>query len=156
MIRFIFIALAVLLLLFGGMVGLIYFRVVPDFTGVIIPAVTQVKDTIVAQLPGADDPQYMDAPPVTVAVVVDGRVVGNLYLAFRYVMATDKVELIERRSAQLRSVYLLGMQRLINAQMTQRRTPDVLAIKKNLKELTEKIVGPGVIKDVLIQELYLR
>lgn len=157
MIRIIIIVVAFLVLLLGGAVGLVYKKIIPDPTGgMIVPTVKTVTETIAKELPGANDPVYMDIPPVTIPVYEEGRVKYNVYIAFRLEMERDKNDIVDTHQLQLRDVYLRGLTRLIGVEMTQRRTPDVAAIKNYLKELTLKIVGPGIFKDVLIVQLYMR
>jgi len=156
MMKVIIIIVAALVLALAAAVGLMFMKIIPDPTGLLVPTVKTVKETVALVLPPSIDPDYMDIQPVTIPIYADGHVKSNVYIAFRLEMMPDKHDVVDGRQTQLRDVYLRGLTRLIGEEMTVRRTPDVLAIKNFLKEVTAKVVGPDVFKDVLIVQLYMR
>lgn len=158
MIRLIMIIVVLLIVLLLTVGGLIYFKVVPDFTGMILPPTKTVASaaSAVPAEPVVVDPELYDITPVTVPVIRDGQLTGSVYVAFRLEMVPGKQKVVDDHLQQLHDVYIRALYRELAAEFNERETPNIPAIKAYLKELTEKVVGPGVIKDVIIQSAFVR
>jgi len=71
-------------------------------------------------------------------------------------LVPGKRKVIDDYSQKLRDVYIRVLFRDLGGQLSTRETPDVQAIKHSLLEITRKVVGPDVVKDVIIRSIFVR
>jgi len=158
MIRLLVIVFALIVAIGAGLGGLIHFRILPDFTGMIVPAeqdgaAPQVEEPVA---PERTDPLFFELEPMLVPVIYDGQLQRNIFIAFRLQVAHGQQEKARFHMSQLHDVYLRALYDLIPKQLETRQTLDLRRLKKRLMVITERVVGPGVIEDILIVSVFER
>ena len=155
MIRLLIIAFALILVLAAGAGGLIHFGILPDFTGVIVAQeTTAVVEEEVA--PKRVDPVFHDLPAMMVPVIKDGELRHNVSIAFRLQINEEHKEDARLHMSQLHDVYLRALYDLIPAQYETRQTLDLRKLKARLMVITERVVGKGVVEDILVLTVFER
>jgi len=149
-------ALAVVVAMSAG--GLAYFRIIPDFTGLIAPAAEgggAAASTPVEE-PVRVPPQFIEVEPFLVPVIRDGELERNIYIALRLQVAPANADGVRRHAQALRDVYLRALFDIIPSQLDSRDTLDLGKIKARLNAITDQVVGEDKVDDVLISALFER
>lgn len=155
MIRLLIIVFALIVVLGAGAGGLIHFGIIPDFTGVLVAqeASEVVEEDVEVK---RVDPIFYDLDAMMVPVIQDGELRRNISIVFRLEIHQDHEEEAKQRMSQLHDVYLRALYDLIPQQYETRETLDLRKIKDRLMVITERVVGKGVIKDILVLTVFER
>lgn len=156
MIRLLVIVFALIVAVGAGLGGLIHFRVLPDFTGMIPVSEGGESEPSVEPPPPVPEPVFYSMDPLLVPVIRDGELRRNIYIAFRLQVSSGQEEKAEFHLPQLRDVYLRALYDIIPKQLETRTTLDLRKVKNRLKVITERVVGPGVVEDVIVVSVFER
>lgn len=156
MIRLLVIVFALIVAVGAGLGGLIHFRVLPDFTGMIAVSEGGESEPSVAPAPPVAEPVFYSLDPLLVPVIRDGELRRNIYIAFRLQVTSGQEEKAEFHLSQLRDVYLRALYDIIPKQLETRTTLDLRKVKSRLKVITDRVVGPGVVEDVIVVSVFER
>lgn len=150
----------ILVVLMAGMAvslyGSIYIGLVPDFTGLIVPATE--REDLPPPPPPRVDPVFIDMEPVLIPVIQNGEIKQNVYVSFRLELVPkegSRSRAYQYRSA-LRDVYLRALFELVPQQLEERDLVDVAAVKERLMELSLQVLGGDVVKDVVMLAVFYR
>ncbi|MBB6250259.1 hypothetical protein [Nitrospirillum iridis] len=101
----------------------------------------------------AGPPQFVDIGPFVLPVMGDKQIEQNLLLQVQLQVASDEVkETVKAQRYRLQNAYIealygkLGKQQIKSGQVI-----DVVQVRRWLIEATNKVMGDGVVDDVLIQ-----
>lgn len=96
-------------------------------------------------------PRYITLAPLLVSVIRhnDVRKLVTLMITLELADAEKRVD-VERLMPRLRDAYISDLQRLFSLGLYDNRTVDLVLVKKRLFALSRKVMGAGVVKDVLI------
>lgn len=158
MIRLLVIVFALIIAVGAGLGGLIHFGVLPDFTGM-VPVAGQdqtTEDTEPAPPPRAPEPIFVSMDPLLIPVILDGEVQSSIYIAFRLQVAEGQQEEATFRLPQLRDVYMRALYDMVPKQMATRKTLDLRKLKARLKVITDRVLGEGVVEDVIVVSVFER
>jgi hypothetical protein len=161
MIRLLIIVFALIVALGAGAGGLIQFGILPDFTGMIVPpgqdaggqeTAGTAEDAPVVRV----DPVFLDMPPILVPIIRQGVLERNIYIALRLKVVPGQEQAARYHSQALHDVYVRALYDQVPRQMEKRQTLDLQRLKDRLFEITERVVGKGVVEAVLVQAVFER
>lgn len=150
MVRLIFIVIAFLLVM-GGLVGGLYFWGIDPLEkfNVLIgnaPSVPgEVKPTITP-------PSYVEYGLLAVPVIEDREVRKQVEMILRLEVPFDKREIVAQNIPRLQSAYLQDMMEYLPIHLRNGRRLDPPTVSQRLLKLTEKTIGAGFVKAVLIDQ----
>ncbi|GAB3131428.1 hypothetical protein [Novispirillum itersonii] len=157
MIRVLVIVVALIVAVMLGLGGLVHFNVIPDITGGLIKPVDQKAET--APPPGPPprvDPVFLGMAPFSVPIIQNKTVSSNIYFALRLELAPGTESAVAKFLPQLHDLYLRALFQMVPEMMERRTTPDFRAIKDRLKVITERVVGTGQVKEIIIMSAFIR
>lgn len=112
------------------------------------------------QLPGwlgGDQPEFFRMPPFNVPTIREAGVVGQV--ALLVVIETrgvaNKNKVIEKR-VPLQSAFLRDLYGVASINTGSGQPVNLDTVKKRLSVVAERILGPGVVKDILVESVYTR
>ena len=157
MIRVLVIVVALMVAVMLGLGGLIHFNIIPDITGGLIkPMEGKAEDAPPPGPPPRVDPIFLNMAPFSIPVIQNKEVTGNIYFALRLEMYPTADDRVAKALPQLHDLYLRALFQMVPDMMTERTTPDYRAIKARLKVITERVVGTGQVKDVIVMSAFTR
>lgn len=91
-------------------------------------------------------------PPIVISVFRDDRVVGQLSAAVILdVYGRRGRAKVEEAMPRLHDAYLNELHRLVEREQRVGHEVNVFQVKDSLTEITKRMLGPGAVRDVLIQ-----
>lgn len=155
-IRLIFLVVAFLLMI-GGIIGGLYFwgiDPVQRFNAMIgnVPA----DPAAVAQAARNAPPAYVDFGLLVVPVVQDREVKKQAEMILRIEVPFDKKEAVAQQLPRLQNAFLEDMMAFLPYQLRNSPTLDESAICNRLTIIATKLLGPGMVNGVTIQQSGLR
>ena len=154
MIRLFVMVIALVAAIVGGLIGLIHFGILQDFTGMIAPPQIEEEAQQRVEVIQRPEPAFVDMDAMRIPYISDGRVSRSVYISFRLEAAPGKQSSVYRYRALLRDVYLRGLQDHVAEQFEERRTIDVLRLKAYMLHLTQTALGPDMVQDVVIDSVF--
>lgn len=151
MIRLVFIVIAFLLMM-GGLVGGLYFWGIDPlakFNALIgnAPAVPDEPNKV-ATVP----PSYVEYGLLAVPVVEDHEVRRQVEMILRLEVPFEKREIVAQNIPRLQSAYLQDMMEYLPIHLRNGRRLEPATVSARLLKLTEKTLGPGFVKAVVIDQ----
>lgn len=156
MIRVLVIVVALIVAVMLGLGGLIHFNIIPDITGGLIKPVDKKAENIPPPPPPRVDPVFLGMAPFSVPIIQNKTVTSNIYFALRLELVPGTESAVAKFLPQLHDLYLRALFQMVPAMMNERTTPDYRAIKDRLKVITERVVGPGQVKEIIIMSAFIR
>lgn len=159
MARLLVLIIILILIIALGAVGLVYFRVIPDFTGLIAPIEEKVApepEPVEEETEALRSPNFQDLPPFVVPVIENREVKNNFTIHLRLDVAAGRAAVLDRRLSKLQAAYLNLLYSAVPEQARVRNTLDLRVLKKKLKKISDKILGPDVVHEVLISSVFDR
>jgi hypothetical protein len=156
-----------LVLLAGGFGALTTFKVIPDLLGLnamlggLLGIEEPEAEAEAEAEPAAPDygpvPVFLQVPQMAVPIIAGGVGRGHLVLAVRLNIAAEASVDVKRMMPRLTDAYLTGlMKRLPEITDSTGRLVDLPAVKAALREITESLLSRDQVRDVLIQNAYVR
>ena len=161
MVRLLILTIVLALIIALGAAGLVYFRIIPDFTGLIAPIEENVEpepepEEEQEEVEALVDPVFRDLSPFVIPVIENREVKKNFTIHLRLDVALGRSLDLDRRLSKLQAAYLQLLYSAVPEQARVRNTLDVRALKKRLQRISDKILGPGVVREVLISSVFDR
>ena len=98
-----------------------------------------------------DAPTFLDVDAIVINLFKDDEVVGNIQFAVKLeIVGNDAYRIVTRRKAKLVDAYLRDLSVYIPRYLMRADQLDLDVVMKRLGVLTDKVMGPGVVKRVLI------
>lgn len=100
--------------------------------------------------------EYYDLMPLTVPVVTDKGLVQQVSVSVSLECAMGKREKIAAYKPKLMDAYLRELYGALGAgqAMIRNDVVDVEAVKLRLSDVTQRVVGPDLVSDVLLQSVH--
>lgn len=153
MVRLLIVVFALIILGAGSFVGLVAFGVVPDVLGLGI----RMEDPPPKEAapPPPVRPDYVDIAPFVVPVILpDGTLHRSLYLDLRLEVAPGRTGDVYRRMPVLHDAYVRYLHDWIPLWLRDHDDIDLREIKGRLKTVSDRVVGEGVVQQVLYQSMF--
>lgn len=152
MIRLIFLVIAFLMMV-GGIIGGLYFWGIDPlerFNSLIgnAPAEPKAAEQPKPTVP----PSYVDFGLLIVPVVQDREVKKQAELILRLEVPFEKKEVVAQNLPRLQNAFLEDMMAFLPYQLRYTSELDEAAIRNRLNVISEKILGPGMVKNVSIEQ----
>jgi hypothetical protein len=150
----------IVLLLFvvgGGLVGAIKFGLVPDFLG-LFPSEDHVEEPkALSPLERLGPPPFLfSLNPIEIPVISNGRVIRRCSFGFRIQIDPEDTVEVRYLLEKLQSKMLEDLMAFLPRHLETRDTVDLVAVKQRMRLVAERVLGPGKVKDVLIQGYFER
>jgi flagellar protein FliL len=156
-IRLIFLVIAFLMMI-GGIIGGLYFWGIDPLAqfnaliGKAPPPSSQSADAPKVTTP----PSYVDFGLLIVPVVQDREVKKQAEMILRLEVPFEKKEVVAQNLPRLQNAFLEDMMAFLPYQLRNTYTLDDAAIRYRLTIISEKVLGPGMVKSVLIEQSAVR
>lgn len=156
MIRLIFLVIAFLMMV-GAIIGGLYFWGVDPlarFNQLIgnAPAPKETTTSPVVVTP----PSYVDFGLLIVPVVQDREVRKQAEMILRLEVPFDKKEVVAQNLPRLQNAFLQDMMAFLPYQLRDSSSLDHAAIRRRLLTICDKVLVPGWVKDVSIEQSSLK
>lgn len=149
MIRLIVIVVAFLIMV-GGLIGGLYFWGIDPlakFNQLVGNAPADPNAPVVVQ------PQsYVDFGILIVPVVQDREVKKQAEMILRLEVPYDKKEVVAQNLPRLQNAYLQELMSFLPMHLRDSDRLDQAVVRRRLVLLSERVLGPGMVKDVLIEQ----
>lgn len=153
--RLLVVVFALVLLGGGSLVGLVAFGVVPDVLGLGIQMAE--REAEVPPPPPPVRPDYVNVAPFVVPIILeDGRLHRQLYFALRLEVAPGQSGEVESRMPVLHDAFMRYLHQWYPLWMRDNTEVDLRETKTRLTTVAERVVGTGVVTDVLFVSVFDR
>ena len=113
------------------------------------------KNIEVAQRVG--EPLFLDMDPFLIPVIRGGRVRAHFMVVIKLeAIGTDQVSEIHAVRYRLADAFLRDLNAVLSVRGADGRTVRATTIKRRLQMICDRVVGDGVVRDVLIQNFSRR
>lgn len=149
MIRLIVIVVAFLIMV-GGLIGGLYFwgfDPLAKFNQLVGNAPADPKAPV-----KAIQPSYVDFGLLIVPVVQDREVKKQAELILRLEVPADKKDAVAQNLPRLQNAYLQDMMSFLPVHLRDGDRLDQSVVRRRLTLLSEKVLAPGWVKDVVIEQ----
>jgi hypothetical protein len=160
--KIVVIGLVLIVLLLGGFSALTVFNIIPDVLGIgaMLGAQPEAETEAADAPPPAPvndpEPKFMTFPQMAIPVISDGVARAHLVLALRFHYDPDAGADIRKEERRLTDAYLTELMRQMPGIMKETGRLDLVAAKAILNAVTDRVLGPGKVHDVLIDIAYAR
>lgn len=141
--------LVLLLVVAGGAVGALYFLKMGPFEE---KEVVQ-KSADELELEKEATTTTVKIKPFTIPMFQGERIAGSIQVQFELEIPIGKEEEIETKMLRLEDAYLRDLYVFMPRLLRNAETLDINKLKRRLMRITEKVVGPDLVEDILIQSV---
>ncbi|WP_346344011.1 flagellar basal body-associated protein FliL [Magnetospirillum sulfuroxidans] len=151
MIRLVFIIIAFLLMM-GGLVGGLYFWGIDPL---------EKFNSLIGNAPAAPGgaakvvttpPSFVEYGLLSVPVIEDHEVRRQVEIILRLEVPFEKREIVAQNIPRLQNAYLQDMMEYLPIHLRNGRRLDPVGVSQRLLKLSERTLGPGFVKGVLIDQ----
>jgi flagellar basal body-associated protein FliL len=104
-----------------------------------------------------EGPTYVRLPPIVLPVFEGNRITRRAGIVLALELEPGKTEAeLEPKRRQLYDAYISDLYALYDEESGTGRVIDAVRIKQRLQSTTDRILGPGFVHEVLIQQAYER
>lgn len=148
MVRTVAIAVAVVLMIAGGAIGIMKQLQWGPFA----PRGEEIAD---AEPPEpSEPPRFIDMDPLVVAVFSGDNVAGTVQIQIKLeTMGAENEEHINQIMPRLSDAFLRDLYSYIPRLLEKQGSVDVLVVKKRLQRIAAKVAGEGRVDNVLVQSV---
>lgn len=151
------IAVAILLMLSGGTVGVLKYLGIGPFekTAEEIAAENVVSSGVKkARSFFSERPRYIEMDPIQVPVFQGDGVAGTIIINYKIeVLGTDNERLVARSKRQIGDALIKDFSYYVPRTLRNNKTLDVTLIKYRIIMVTERLLGKDAVNDALIQAI---
>ena len=138
-----FLILSVILLVLGGGAGAAWWFLLRE---------PPQDEEQTAELPEIADLISVDVDPLTVPVIRDGRVVQHMsFLVVLRVNDEDELRLVYKAMRRLTDAYIKELHVLLARRFVWEQDDIGPYVRKRLMVASERVVGPGIVEEVLLR-----
>jgi len=143
------ILLILLLVVAGGAVGAMFFMKLGPFE----PSEPVKKTQEEIELEQEETTASVPIKPFTIPMFQGERIAGSIQVQFELEVPIGQEEVINSKMLRLEDAYLRDLYVFLPRLLRNKETLNIVALKRRLMRITEKIVGPDVVEDILIQSV---
>lgn len=148
--KFIVPALAVILLLAGGTVGVMKWMQL----GLFAPEEIAGEEKAPAPRRG-EAPRYLDLDPINVVVIQDTRLKTVVQISAKLEVASEKdAEAIRRRMIRLTNAMIFDLHDFLPRLLREVEHIEIGILQERMQYVADKTLGKGLVKQVLIQSVH--
>lgn len=156
MIRLIFMVVAFLMMVAAIIGGLYFWGIDPlDRFNQLIGNAPAQKETGPAPVP-VTPPSYVDFGLLIVPVVQDRELKKQAEMILRLEVPFEKKEIVAQNLPRLQNAFLEDMMAFLPYQLRDNASLDHAAIRRRLLQVCDKVLVPGWVKDVSIEQSSLK
>ncbi|MBC7908103.1 MAG: flagellar basal body-associated protein FliL [Rhodospirillaceae bacterium] len=143
------------LLMMGAIIGGLYFWGIDPLEkfNVLVgnapaPADTRGATKVAVVAP----PSFVDFGLLIVPVVQGREVKKQAEMILRLEVPSDKKEVVAQNLPRLQNAFLADMMAFLPYQLRDNAPLDTVAVRRRLTALSDKVLGPGLVKDISIEQ----
>lgn len=142
------------LLMVGAIIGGLYFWGIDPLEkfNVLVGNAPAPAERNAPQPVVATPPSFVDFGLLIVPVVQDREVKKQAEMILRLEVPFDKKEVVAQNLPRLQNAFLADMMGFLPYQLRDSSTLDTVVIRRRLGALCDKVLGPGLVKDVSIEQ----
>ena len=141
------IALGIVLLLAGSAAGTMYWQKIGPFE-----TLAGLEEVEKEEESSIERPRFIQLDPLSVPLIKDNEVIGNIQLAVSLeAESSEDARLISRAKPRLSDAFLRDLYQHVPRYLRREPQIDIAVIKKRLKVVADRVLGEGVVKEVLVQ-----
>lgn len=110
----------------------------------------------VAKIPEPPKPVFIDMESISIPVFLTDKAPKQLYMTLRFEVDMDKRETLQEKMPRVRDLILRDLHAFMPDHMRNRKSADLVVVKQRMMAATEKVVGPGIARNILISEVFER
>lgn len=141
--------LVLLIVVVGAAVGTLYFLKLGPFEE------TKVVEKTAEELEFEKEDSFSSIPikPFTIPMFQGERIAGSIQVQFELEVPKGQEEAVNSQMVRLEDAYLRDLYVFMPRLLRNKEKLDIIALKRRLMRVTEKIIGPDVVDDILIQSV---
>jgi hypothetical protein len=140
-------AFAMMVLIAGGTVSVLKWLGLGPFANVDKPAEVEAK-------PKEEPPRFVEADPLAVPIFQDERAAATIHIQLKLeTVGQENYGTAYKAKAKLRDAYLTELHSFIPRMLKKTERIDINILKTRLQMVTDRVLGQGVVRDVLIQSV---
>ena len=106
---------------------------------------------------GAAGPVFVQMQPIVLPIVQGDRVTRTAGVVLSLELVKGKTEAdLEPKRVKLRDAFITTLYAYMDQHSEEPRAIDAEAVKRRLEQTSERVLGPGVVRQVLIQQAFER
>lgn len=156
MIRVIFIVISLLLLIAAVVGGLYYWGVDPLAKLGLVTPVDQGTSPAPPPPSSSSPPSYVDFGLLMVPVIQNREVLRQAEMIVRLEVDSRNKDIVARNLPRLQNAFLEDMITFLANNLRPDQPADVEAIRRRLLIIAERTLGPGYVRDVVIDNFNLK
>ena len=141
---------AALMMLTGATVSIMKALAIGQFSGKVAESAAEAK----ARLNAPEPPRFIDLEPLIVPIFHGDEIVATIQISVKLeaVGAANETR-INRIKPRLNDAYIKDLYSFIPRLLRNQERVNVFIIKKRLQMVSDKLLGEGIISDVLVQSI---
>lgn len=142
------IAFALMVMIAGGTVSVLKYLELGPFAN-------QHKDEKETEKkPKEEPPRFVEADPLAIPIFQDERVAATIHIQLKLeTVGEANYATIYKSKAKLRDAFLTELHGFIPRMLKKTERIDVSILKTRLQMVADRVLGPGVARDILIQSV---
>ncbi len=147
------IIVAVVMMIIGGAVGVMKTMELGPFAPEAVAEVEGQEDgNLAPKQPEADPPRFIDVEPLSISVFAGDRVAATVQLQLKLeAIGEENEQQIIRLMPRINDAFLRDMHTFLPRLLKMKKRVDVVILKKRLQIISERLVGPTLINNILVQ-----
>ncbi|MCW8835319.1 MAG: hypothetical protein OQJ99_03000 [Rhodospirillales bacterium] len=98
-------------------------------------------------------PSFLEVNPLMIPIFQEDRVVTTVQIQLKLEVKSENEEEVRKVMPRISDAYLRDLYSYVPRMLEKHENLDLKALKQRLMWLSEKIAGPGMVDDVLIQSV---
>lgn len=143
----------ILLVVAGGAVGGLYFMKMGPFEEQ--PLTAEELDAIAEEkeLSGEETTTAIPIKAFSIPLFQGERISGSIQVQFELEVTKGQEEAVNKKIIRLEDAYLRDLYVFLPRLLRNKEKLDVVALKRRIMRITEKVIGPDIVEDILIQSV---
>lgn len=139
-------AFALMVLIAGGTVGVLkWLKLGPFSVEEVVEETTKPKQ---------EPPRFVEADPLAIPIFQDERAAATIHIQLKLeTIGQENYGLVYKAKAKLRDAYLTELHSFIPRMLKKTERIDIGILKTRLQMVTDRVMGPRVVTDVLVQSV---
>lgn len=97
------------------------------------------------------DIAVVEIKPFTIPMFQGERIAGSIKVQFKLEVKKDQEEFVNEKMTRLEDAYLSDLYVYLPRLLRNSENLNIIALKRRLTHITEKVLGPDVLENILIQ-----
>jgi flagellar basal body-associated protein FliL len=109
-----------------------------------------------AKVPEPPKPVFVDMESISIPIFLVDKQPKQLFMTLRFEVDMDRRKVLQEKMPKVRDLILRDLHGFMPEHMRTRKAADLIVVKQRMMAVTEKILGPGIVRNILISEVFER